>query len=89
MDRQIKEEIDFYNKEKINAVADRLLGRPYVFIKDFIYHLRCIERYGKHDVRYWWHYYFYRKLSYKLGFQIPPHTVAVGMKIYHFWDYHY
>ena len=34
-------------------------------------------------MRYLWHYFIYRRLSYKLGFQIPPHTIGGGLKIYH------
>lgn len=78
MNESVNKELAFYNKEKKNWFVDWLLGRPYVFMSRYIYHLRCIERYNRRDLRYLWHYFFYRRLSYKLGFQIPPHTIGGG-----------
>lgn len=42
-----------------------------------------MEYYGDKDARYYWHYFFYRRLSYKLGYQIPPNTIREGLKIMH------
>lgn len=64
-------------------LIDRLLKRPYVYISSYVYHMRMLEKYSRKDIRYYWHYYRYRTLSYKLGFQISPGTIGSGLKLYH------
>ena len=81
--RLIKQEAKFYEEQRSNFFVDYIFQRPAYIIQRFLKHLRMMEYYGKKDFRYYYHYFFYRRLSYKLGFQIPANTVAVGLKLYH------
>lgn len=83
--KKMKEELSFYD----GSLKAHLLG--YISYKKYMYIklLRTVEYYGrKKDVfsklivgicKY-----RLRKYGLALGFQIPPHTVGWGLKIYHF-----
>lgn len=79
----IKQEAKFYQIQRSNIIVDYVFQRPAYAIQRFLKHLRMMEHYGKKDIRYYYHYYFYRRLSYKLGFQIPINTVDTGVKLFH------
>ena len=64
-------------------MVDFFFQRPAYLIQRFLKHLRWMEFYGERDIRYYYHYFFYRRLSYKLGYQIPANTIGNGLKIYH------
>lgn len=80
--KKIKEESVFYEKQMKSTSIDYIFKRPSFMISRYLYHLRMMEYYGR-GIRFYFHYYFYRRLSYSLGFQIPPYTTEFGVKIYH------
>lgn len=80
---RIRQEAAFYDKERSWFVVDFFFQRPAYLIQRFLKHLRWMEFYGERDIRYYYHYFFYRRLSYKLGYQIPANTIGNGLKIYH------
>lgn len=81
--KEIQTETAFYKNQLSSNLIDFLFQRPALLISLFIKHLRFMEFYSKKDVRYYYHYFFYLRLSYKLGFQIPPHTIEYGVRFYH------
>ena len=84
--RVVSEERSFYQKEFGNFFVDWFLGRPARKIAKYLSHLRYMEYYDykNNKILYAFHYFFEIRLSYKLGFQIPPHTTGPGLKIYHY-----
>lgn len=83
MESRIRREQAFYDKERSSWIVDWFFQRPAYLIQRFLGHLRWMEFYGEKDFRYYYHYFFYRRLSYKLGFQIPANTVDDGLKLMH------
>jgi serine O-acetyltransferase len=78
----------YYKKSMGIPIVDFLLNRPSRKIFKYIYHMRHMEFYGARDnliskLLYVYHYYFYTKLSYTLGYQIPAGTCGKGLTLYH------
>lgn len=69
------------------TIVDRLLKRESAYIWDYIVHMRSLEYHTKkgvfHKLAYLWHFYFFKRLQYKLHFQIYPNTLGPGFRIYH------
>ena len=84
----INEDKRYYIKTMGIPFLDWFLNRPSRRIFNYIYHMRYMEYYGAKNnllskLLYGYHYYFYTKLSYVLGYQIPAGTCGKGLTLYH------
>lgn len=74
----------FWKKYKNNLLSNPISDQKYIWL--YIKALRHVEYYQQCSrfkfLRYWWLRKL-RKLSYKTGFQIPPHTCGKGLTIWH------
>lgn len=70
---------------------DFLLKNECWYIWKFIQHMRYVEYHqnkgGLHKIAYYWHYYWFKQLQFKLHFAIYPNTIAPGFRIYHVGGY--
>lgn len=71
------------------ALVDSIFQRPAYLITKYLKHLRYLEFYqirgGIISKLFWlYHYYHKTRLSYKLGYQIPPGTCGKNLILYHY-----
>lgn len=68
---------------------DRILHNECWYIYKYILHIRYLEYYKNnnnsiwHKIKYLYHFYFYKKLSFITKLTIYPGTVGPGLRIYH------
>jgi len=66
---------------------DYILRNEKYFIFYYIYHLRMIECYqkrkGLYKIFFYYHWYRYKHLGFKLKMAIYPNTLGPGFRIYH------
>lgn len=72
---------------KAPSWKDRILHNESWYIYRLVRHLRYIEYYGNcHSRRhplFLWHFYRYKRLSFRLHITIYPNTIGPGLRIYH------
>lgn len=72
-------------------VKDWVLHNEKWYIWRFFYHLRCVEYHAEkkgilHKLKYLWHWYKYKHLSWDLHWNIRPFTLGPGAHCYHVGD---
>ena len=85
-----KEDLKYYLEEDLKrfggrkpGLKDALLHNEVWYIFRYIRHMRYVEYYeGKNKVMYLWHFFWYKRLGFKLHFTIYPGTVGPGFRIY-------
>ena len=94
MDRQFLKEIltddlkRFGNKKP--TIIDRILHNEVWYIFHYIRHLRYVEYYkDKNKLLFLWHFFWYKRLGFKLRMTIYPGTIGPGFRIYHAGDFLY
>lgn len=94
---QSKEDLKYYLKEDRKqfgenkpGLRDWLLRNERWYIYRFKYELRIIEfltnRRGKKFLLYW-HYFLFKRLSWKMKYVILPNTCGPGLSLYHCGDF--
>lgn len=78
-------------KEGKPTLKDRILCNECWFIWRFLYHLRCLEyHFGKkgfHRLFYYWHWYRYKRYSWKNKWTIRPFVLGPGAHSYHIGEF--
>ena len=73
-------------KKKPN-IKDWILHNECWYIYRFMVHLRGLEYYGNKEcinsLLYYWHFFFYKRLSLRFHLVIYPGTVGPGFRLYH------
>ena len=76
---------------KIPNFQDFILHNEKWYIYHLIRHLRYTEYYlncfGKKHPLFLWHFFCYKRLSFKLRITIYPNTICPGVHIYHVGDF--
>lgn len=79
-----------YNNQTPN-ILDFMLHNEKWYIYHYVRHLRYIEYYlncyGRKHPLFLWHFFCYKRLSFKLRITIYPNTVGPGVRIYHVGDF--
>lgn len=69
-------------------IKDRLLHNEDWYIYQYVRRLRYVEYFGdKNRLLYLWHYFFYKRLGFKLHITIYPGTIGPGFRIWHLGDF--
>lgn len=69
-------------------LKDRILHNEVWYIYHYIRHLRYVEYYqGKNKLKFLWHFFWYKRLGFKLRMTIYPNTIGPGFRIYHAGDF--
>ena len=75
----------------IPGIKDLLLHNEGFYISRYMRHMRFMEYHrGKgfvHKCPYLWHWYFLKRLQFKLHVAIYPNTVGPGFRLYHIGAY--
>jgi len=93
-----KQDLRFYLDEDLKRygdkapnLKDRLLHNEAWYIFHLVRHLRYVEYYmnckSKRHPLFLWHFFRYKRLSFKLHITIYPNTVGAGLRIYHAGDF--
>lgn len=83
----LKEDLKRFNNQK-PSIKDWILNNEVWYIYHYILHLRYIDYYkNKNILLYLWHFYFYKRLGFKLKITIYPGTIEGGLRIYHVGDF--
>lgn len=70
------------------SLKDWILHNEAWFIYHYIRHLRYVEYYEeKNKLLYLWHFFWYKRLGFKLRMTIYPNTIGPGLRIYHAGDF--
>ena len=84
MGRQLFFEEDKKRFEKIPNLKDYILHNEVWYIYHYIRHLRYVEYYqGRNKLKFLWHFFWYKRLGFKLRMTIYPDTIGPGFRIYH------
>ena len=79
-----------YNNQTPN-ILDFMLHNEKWYIYHYVRHLRYTEYYlncyGRKHPLFLWHFFCYKRLSFKLRITIYPNTVGPGVRIYHVGDF--
>lgn len=79
-----------YNNQ-IPNILDFILHNEKWYIYHYVRHLRYTEyylnRYGRKHPLFLWHFFRYKRLSFKLRITIYPNTIGPGIRIYHIGDF--
>lgn len=87
-----KTDLNFYMLEDLKRfkkkpnLKDWLLHNENWYIYHYIRQLRLVEYYKnstKNKILFLWHFFLYKRLSFKLHITIYPNTVDAGFHIYH------
>lgn len=74
--------------DRIPNIKDYFLHNEHYFLYHYVKELRKVEWYkNRNKLLYLIHYYFYRKLQFKLRIVIYPGTIGPGLRIYHAGDF--
>lgn len=69
------------------GLKDRLLQNEAYYLWNYIKHMRYIEYHqdksGWHEFAFFWHWYKFKHLQFKLHLAIYPNTIGEGFRIYH------
>lgn len=90
-----KEDLKYYIDEDLKrfngkkpSLKDWILHNEVWFIYHYISHLRYVEYYeDKNKLLYFWHFFWYKRLGFKLRMTIYPNTIGPGFRIYHAGDF--
>lgn len=70
------------------TLKDRILHNEVWYIYHYIRHLRYLEYYqDKNKLKFLWHFFWYKRLGFKLRMTIYPNTIGPGFRIYHAGDF--
>lgn len=70
------------------SLKDWILHNEAWFIYHYIRHLRYVEYYeDKNKLLYLWHFFWYKRLGFKIRVTIYPNTIGPGFRIYHAGDF--
>lgn len=70
------------------TLKDRILHNEVWYIYHYIRHLRYVEYYqDKNKLKFLWHFFWYKRLGFKLRMTIYPNTIGPGFRIYHAGDF--
>mgnify|MGYP004502263283 CR=1 FL=1 len=70
------------------TLKDRILHNEVWYIFHYIRHLRYVEYYqDKNKLKFLWHFFWYKRLGFKLRMTIYPNTIGPGFRIYHAGDF--
>ena len=73
---------------KCPGLKDWLLHNEVWYIFHYIRHLRYVEYYkGRNKLLFLWHFFWYKRLGFKLRVTIYPNTIDAGLRIYHVGDF--
>lgn len=79
---------DLQRFDRKPTFKDRLLHNEKWYIYHYIRHLRYVEHYkNKNKILFLWHFFWYKRLGFKLRFTIYPRTIGPGFRIYHTGDF--
>lgn len=88
--RYLSEDAARYNGQ-IPNLQDFLLHNEKWYIYHFVRHLRYMEYYlncyGRKHPLFLWHFFRYKRFSFRLHITIYPNTVGPGLRIYHVGDF--
>ena len=89
-----KKELKVYLKADLGrfgckpTLKDRILHNEVWYIFHYIRHLRYVEYYqDKNKLKFLWHFFWYKRLGFKLRMTIYPNTIGPGFRIYHAGDF--
>ncbi|WP_294453599.1 DapH/DapD/GlmU-related protein [uncultured Bacteroides sp.] len=83
----IEEDLKRFNGKKPKLI-DWLLHNEVWYIFNYIRQLRYIEYYrNKNTLLFLWHFFWYKRLGFKLRMTIYPNTIGPGFRIYHAGDF--
>lgn len=90
-----KDDLKYYIDEdqkrfngKKPSLKDWILHNEVWYIFYYIRHLRYVEYYeDKNKLLYFWHFFWYKRLGFKLRMTIYPNTIGPGFRIYHAGDF--
>lgn len=83
----IDEDLKRFNGKK-PSLKDWILHNEVWYIFYYIRHLRYVEYYeDKNKLLYFWHFFWYKRLGFKLRMTIYPNTIGPGFRIYHAGDF--
>lgn len=69
-------------------LKDRILNNEVWYIYHYIRHLRYVEYYqDKNKLKFLWHFFWYKRLGFKLRMTIYPNTIGPAFRIYHAGDF--
>lgn len=70
------------------TLKDYILHNEVWYIFHYIRHLRYVEYYqDKNKLTFLWHFFWYKRLGFKLRMTIYPNTLGPGFRIYHAGDF--
>ena len=79
----LQADLQRFNNRK-PSIKDRIFHNEVWFIYHYIRHLRYVEYYeDKNKLLYFWHFFWYKRLGFKLRMTIYPNTIGPGFRIYH------
>lgn len=85
--KYLSEDLKRFNGKK-PGLKDWLLHNEVWYIFRYIQHLRYVEYYKNNNkLLFLWHFFFYKRLGFKLRITIYPGTVGPGLRIYHAGDF--
>ena len=85
----LSEDLKRFNNHKPN-IKDWLLHNEIWYIFHYIRHLRYVEYYkntNKNKILFFYHFFRYKRLGFKLKITIYPNTIGAGLRIYHVGDF--
>lgn len=83
----MKADLQRFNNRK-PSLKDWILHNEIWFIYHYIRHLRYVEYYkDKNKLLFLWHFFWYKRLGFKLRMTIYPGTIGPGFRIYHAGDF--
>ena len=83
----LQADLQRFNNRK-PSLKDWILQNEVWFIYHYIRHLRYVEYYKyKNKLLYLWHFFWYKRLGFKLRMTIYPNTIGPGFRIYHAGDF--
>ena len=92
-----KQDLKYYlseDKKRFNndipIFKDWILRNEKWYIYHYIYHLRHVEYYintKNKGLKFLYHWYIYKRLCFKLKYNIKPNNVGPGLRIYHIGGY--
>ncbi len=76
---------------KSPSLKDWIIKNEWAYIYKYIHHIRYIEYYqnkgGINNLFFLWHFFWYKRLGFKLRITIYPNTIGPGFRIYHAGDF--
>lgn len=85
----LSEDLKRFNNKR-PSIKDWILQNEDWYIYHYIKHLRYVEYYkntNKSKILFLYHWFKYKRLSFKLHCTIYPNTIGPGLRIYHVGDF--